>query len=417
MEYYNLGLLVLEAVLYFVVLITLLHYRQQIGIGVFIAVLGTLHFLETYLAAKFYVAVPFGVVSPGSVMMFSGKLIMTLLLYTKEDAAIVRQLIYGLLIGNFICLSFGYILSLHLGDGPGGAVLSDDTFLREMGVLMIWGSMLLYIDSIAIILIYERLGHWIGRSVVPRLFIASALTLVFDQIGFFGVLHFYNGAPATVFWSGLIGKVGMAALYSLMAGAYLIIANQQLKMPLRPIGDLYHDLTYREKYDELLSRTGVDALTGLQDRGKLEQDGADMLRAALSSGKEFSLMVADADHFKNVNDRFGHLEGDKVLKRIAKCLSNSIRSGDRVYRFGGEEFIVLATRANHAEALEAAERIRSIVAEFVKASDHLPVTISIGVATAPHHGKSLVELISAADSALYLAKAAGRNRVQGTLIP
>ena len=93
MEYFNLGLLALEAVLYFIVLITLLHYRQHIGIGVFIAVLGTLHFLETYLAAKFYVAVPFGVVSPGSVVMFSGKLTMTLLLYTKVDAATVRQLI------------------------------------------------------------------------------------------------------------------------------------------------------------------------------------------------------------------------------------------------------------------------------------------------------------------------------------
>jgi diguanylate cyclase (GGDEF)-like protein len=416
MEYYNLGLLALEAIIYFIVLITLLHYRDHIGIGVFIAVLGTLHFLETYLAAKFYVAVPFGVVSPGSVMMFSGKLMMTLLLYTREDAATVRQLIYGLLIGNFICLFFGYLLSLHMGDQPGGGVLADDDFLREMGILMIWGSTLLYIDSIAVILIYERLGRLIGKSVVPRLFIASAVTLAFDQVGFYGVLHIYSGAPATVFWSGLIGKTGMAALYTLLAGAYLVLAKQQLKAPSRPLGDLYNDLTYREKYEQLLSRTGVDALTGLQDRGRLEQEGHDMLRAALRGGREFSLMVVDADHFKSVNDRFGHLEGDKVLKRIAKCLTNSVRPGDRVYRFGGEEFIVLVTRANHAEALEAAERIRSIVVEFVKAGDGEPVTISIGVATAPQHGQTLVELISAADRSLYIAKASGRNRVQGANI-
>jgi len=413
MEYYNLGLLALEAVLYFVVLITLLHYRQKIGIGVFIAVLGTLHFLETYLAAKFYIAVPFGVVSPGSVMMFAGKLMMTLLLYTKEDAATVRQLIYGLLVGNFICLSFGYLLTLHLGSGLDGGVLADDDFIKEMGVLMIWGSTLLYIDSIAVILLYERLGRWIGRNVVPRLFVASALTLAFDQVGFYGVLHFYSGAPATVFWSGLIGKIGMAGLYSLLAGAYLLLARQQWQAPVRPLGDLYHDLTYREKYDDLLSRSGVDALTGLQDRGRLEREGTDMLRSALEQGRDVSLMVVDADHFKSVNDRYGHLEGDRVLKRIAKCLNNAVRASDRVYRFGGEEFIVLVARSNHAEALEAAERIRAIVAEFVRVGDNVPVTVSIGVATAPQHGQTLVQLIATADSSLYLAKAAGRNRVQG----
>lgn len=413
MEYYNLGLLALEAVLYFIVLITLLHYRHRIGIGVFIAVLGTLHFLETYLAAKFYIAVPFGIVSPGSVMMFAGKLMMTLLLYTKEDATTVRQLIYGLLIGNFLCLSFGYVVNLHMGAAPGGGVLSDDTFVKETGVLMIWGSMLLYIDSLAIIMVYERLGNWMGRSVVPRLFVASALTLAFDQIGFYGVLHFYNGAPASVFWSGLIGKTGMAAFYSVLAGIYLVIAKQQLNAPARPLGDLYHDLTYRERYDELLSRSGVDALTGLQDRGRLEREGTEMLRAALEQGHEFSLMVIDADHFKSVNDDYGHLEGDRVLKRIAKCLSNSVRSGDRVYRFGGEEFIALISRSDHAEALEVAERMRSIVAEFVTVGEGTAVTISIGVATAPLHGQTLVQLIAAADSSLYLAKANGRNRVQG----
>jgi hypothetical protein len=137
MQFYNFALMALEAVIYFVVLIMLLHFRARIGIGIFMTVLGTMHFLETYLAAKFYVELPFGAVSPGSAMMFAGKLLMILLLYIKEDATTVRQLIYGLLIGNFVCLIFGSVLALHSGGGPNGGVLADGDFLREMGVLMV----------------------------------------------------------------------------------------------------------------------------------------------------------------------------------------------------------------------------------------------------------------------------------------
>ena len=81
--------------------------RGRIGVGVFMCALGVMHFLETYLASVFYVALPFGIVSPGSAILFSGKLMMLLLLYMKEDAATVRQPIYGLLIGNALCSGHG----------------------------------------------------------------------------------------------------------------------------------------------------------------------------------------------------------------------------------------------------------------------------------------------------------------------
>src|SRR5689334_9433659 len=95
MQVYNMIVLALEATVYFLFLITLLHWRQRIGIGVFITVLGTMHFLETYLASAFYVPVPMATISPGSAVFFAGKLLMVLLLYVKEDAPTVRQLIYG----------------------------------------------------------------------------------------------------------------------------------------------------------------------------------------------------------------------------------------------------------------------------------------------------------------------------------
>lgn len=416
MAFYNFALMALEAAIYFLVLIVLLHFRARIGIGVFMTVLGTMHFLETYLAAKFYVELPFGAVSPGSAMMFAGKLLMILLLYIREDATTVRQLIYGLMIGNFVCLLFGFMLALHAGDGPGGGVLLDDDFLRQMGILMVWGTTLLYLDSLAIIILYERLGGLIGRRLVPRLLVAGMLTLAFDQVGFFGALYYLTGAPASVFWAGLAAKISMAAVYAAMTAIYLALTVEERSVaPVRTLADLFNDLTYREKCHDLLSRSGLDALTGALDRSRLDRDGTEMVRTAMRRGRPFSLMVIDADHFKDINDRFVHLEGDEVLKKIAAAIRRSIRGGDQLFRFGGEEFIVLANLTDHDEAVAVADRIRRSVADGVRAGGVAAVTISVGIATGPQQGRSLIELISAADKSLYQAKADGRNRVQGAL--
>lgn len=416
MAFQNLAVLSLEATLYFAVLAILLHFRARIGVGVFMTVLGVMHFLETYLAAKFYVTLPFGAVSPGSAMMFSGKLLMILLLYVKEDATTVRQLIYGLLIGNFVSLLFGFTLALHSGGGLNGTPFKSGDFLLEMGILMVWGTLLLYLDSLAIIILYERLAGFLGRRLVPRLFVAGALTLTFDQIGFFGVLYYLKGAPLSVFAAGLAAKVSMAVLYSLLTAIYLAVTSEErVQTRSRTSADLFNDLTYREKYNDLLSRSGLDALTGMLDRSRLDGDGTEMVRSAIRRGRPFSVMVIDADHFKDVNDRFGHLEGDEVLRKIADAIRRSVRGDDRVYRFGGEEFIVLADTTSHDEALVIAERVRRNVRDSVRAGGVADVSISIGVATGPAQGQSLIELISAADKSLYQAKADGRNRMQGVL--
>lgn len=91
MQWANLALFLTEAIVYFSVMTAFLHYRHILGIGVFLTALGVMHFLETYLAAVFYVQLPFGVASPGSSILFAGKLMMILMLYMREDAAVVRQ--------------------------------------------------------------------------------------------------------------------------------------------------------------------------------------------------------------------------------------------------------------------------------------------------------------------------------------
>lgn len=414
MQVYNIVVLALEATVYFLFLITLLHWRHRIGIGVFITVLGTMHFLETYLASAYYVPVPMTTISPGSVVFFAGKLLMVLLLYVKEDASTVRQLIYGLLVGNLMIFALGQVLNLHVDPILPDGTPANDAFLGELGILMMWGTSLLYIDSIAIILIYEKLGGLTGRRTLSRFLFAGAFVLAFDQIGFYGVLHWLTDAPSSVFWGGLVAKQAMNLLFVFMTGIYLHFFRDAVPVgPAKGIGDIFNDLTYRERYEDLLARQGRDGLTGVRDRGRLEVEGPELIREAVRQSGGISLMIIDADRFKDMNDRFGHLRGDAVLKDIAAALTGAVRKTDLVYRFGGEEFVVICRGFNPKQALVAAERIRTDIGRIEGPDESRPITVSIGIATAPEDGASLLELVSAADRRLYRAKAAGRNCVVG----
>lgn len=198
METLNLALFVVEAVAYFVLMVTLLHFRHRLGLGVFLTALGVMHFMETYLAAVFYVSLPFGDVSPGSSVFFSGKLMMILMLYRQEDAATVRQPIYGLFLGNLLTVGIAWVLQLHLPLQMSPAHTPDVDFLQEMGWLMVWGTALLYVDSLGIILLYEKLGDFFRRRVVLRFLISGFVLLTFDQIGFFAALHYFLDVPIEI---------------------------------------------------------------------------------------------------------------------------------------------------------------------------------------------------------------------------
>ena len=408
----NLILLLIEAGFYFVFMVGILHLRHQLGIGVFIAALGVMHFLETYLAAVFYVELPFGVISPGSSVLFSGKLMMILLLYVKEDAAVVRAPIYGLLAGNFLTVGLSFLLRHHQTVGAVPGRIADLAFIDEMGWLMLWGTTLLYLDALGIILLYERLGRVFRKSVALRFFVSGVVVLTFDQIGFFAALHFLNGAPVAVFWGGWVAKMMAACVYAVLITVYLHYSRlSAIPVSPRPIADIFADLTFRERYEDLLDRSGRDALTGIYDRSRLEFEAPRVLSAMLAAGKPLALMIIDADHFKDVNDRFGHLAGDGVLKEIAACLQRTLRSGDRIFRFGGEEFVVLCEDIVPEAGTGRAEALRRAVETEIRRPDGLPVTVSIGVANSYRDGTTLNALLSAADARLYAAKDAGRNRV------
>ncbi|ESX05366.1 diguanylate cyclase [Mesorhizobium sp. LSJC268A00] len=405
----NSFLLLAEAVVYFSVMVTLFRFRDRIGLGVFVCALGAMHFLETYLASVFYVALPFGMVSPGSAVLFSGKLVMLLLLYMKEDAATVRQPIYGLLLGNALMIGLVLILRLHdisaLSDGK----LPDIGFIDQLGWLMVWGTTLLFIDAILIILLYEKLGRYLRRAPFSRILICVACVLTFDQAGFFSALHFVAGAPIAVFFGGWFAKMGAAFAYSAMLVAYLRWFETRQVVAPRGLSDVFDTLTYRERYEALVEHVGRDGLTGLLHRGRFDSDGERLVAVSLRTAQPLSLLIVDVDHFKSINDRFGHAEGDRVLRSIAQVLTQAAGAHDQVFRIGGEEFAILCSQP-HAVARLLGENLRQAVKACVNRFD---ISVSAGIATVDETVGSLADLFALADERLYRAKSTGRDRVVG----
>jgi diguanylate cyclase (GGDEF)-like protein len=180
--------------------------------------------------------------------------------------------------------------------------------------------------------------------------------------------------------------------------------------------------TLAARNHELEAEAHVDPLTSLGNRRQLEQTLASEFAAASYLGRPLSLLFCDIDHFKSVNDTYGHHAGDQVLAAVAAGIADTIRKTDHCARFGGEEFVVLLPNSGAAEALEVAERIRVHVAQMVtpvEGDDRLQVTISLGAATtSPAHPYPSPEaLTNSADGALYEAKRGGRNRVTAAPAP
>jgi two-component system cell cycle response regulator len=172
----------------------------------------------------------------------------------------------------------------------------------------------------------------------------------------------------------------------------------------------------RENYHRSLSLALTDPLTGLYNRRYVSAHLEGLMNRAGEVAKGPALLMFDIDHFKRINDSYGHLAGDAVLCEIAKRAQHHVRSFDLVARYGGEEFLVLMPETNLQAALVVGERLRLSIDEapFVlpDTRKEIKVTVSIGVATTLDHGDSPTDLLRRADEALYAAKNGGRNRME-----
>lgn len=175
------------------------------------------------------------------------------------------------------------------------------------------------------------------------------------------------------------------------------------------------DISERKRLEGRLSELAtMDALTGQYNRRETERIMAEEVARAERYQRSLAVLWVDLDHFKRVNDNYGHGVGDQVLRAVSQRMADTIRSVDTLGRYGGEEFIVVLPEMAEQDALDAAERLRREVADQPIRLDQgrsLSLTISIGVSVFPAHGRTAEDLLEAADRAMYTAKEAGRNRV------
>ena len=173
-------------------------------------------------------------------------------------------------------------------------------------------------------------------------------------------------------------------------------------------------LKHFQRFSSVKNMATYDTLTGLYNRRYFEERLGVEAEKSFYSGVPLSLVMVDLDHFKKVNDTFGHTEGDQILCKISSLLKNSVRRKDTVARYGGEEFILILPEAGLEQSFVIAERIRQSVEKtlFEVERAQVNLTLSMGISNFPSHRvKSKEELIKMADQALYDAKRGGRNRV------
>jgi diguanylate cyclase (GGDEF)-like protein len=170
-------------------------------------------------------------------------------------------------------------------------------------------------------------------------------------------------------------------------------------------------------HSQLLAQTRIDTKTGLLNASTWEMEAEAEIARSVRMHIPLAVALVDIDHFKVVNDTYGHLVGDKALRAVTDALRSQLRGYDRAGRFGGEEFVVLLPQAREQDALNVAERLRSHIAGLsIPVDDEdesagcVRLTISVGVASLDGESRELTDLLAAADAALYHAKETGRNK-------
>ena len=202
--------------------------------------------------------------------------------------------------------------------------------------------------------------------------------------------------------------VGVLLLESARPDAFLASDVQ----PLESVADICAAAIQNARHFERTKQLAyLDGLTGIYNRRYFEQRIVEEIERARRYEKAMSVIMLDIDHFKKLNDEFGHLLGDEALRQVSSLFLQHVRKVDFVCRYGGEEFAILVPETTGENAVGVAEKLRRAVETWHFPGVPRPVTITAGVAEFPAQGNDRDELVKAADSALYAAKQAGRNRV------
>jgi diguanylate cyclase (GGDEF)-like protein len=292
-----------------------------------------------------------------------------------------------------------------------------------------WSKALFAISPAAIILAYTLLEHPTNGMSQPVNYLLAQQSICFALLVPI-LVYGYGGRQKIVLIVGLcllafivfdIGSMRQGAfkdepLTGISHGLFTLLSLLQYAalaacMCYMQYSTMQQDRQAQKASEKLKNMAIRDGLTGLFNHSFIEQLVGDAINRSRRSGNPLALLMIDIDRFKQVNDTFGHNAGDEVLARLARLLNNSKRSTDYLGRWGGDELILLLTDTNLSGAENLAEKLRSLVE-----SEGFPygkrLTISLG-ASEFHDGDTPASLIARADAAMYRAKRAGRNRVEG----
>ncbi|MFG1425458.1 GGDEF domain-containing protein [Roseixanthobacter glucoisosaccharinicivorans] len=396
----NIALLLVEMAVYGSLMLGLFRARFQIGLGPFFCAIGAIHVFAVYLAMCVFLTLPFGLsASPGSVVFYTGTLSLLLMTHMVEGPDVARQPVLGLLLGTVAVVIAVAFLALEQGRA-GAARAADLTVLNQMGMLMLWSTLLLFLESLVIFRLYDRLLVALRRRSLAASWLTLALVCTFDQVFFFGAVYLVYEVPLSAGVGGWIGKLVASGFYSTLIWQYRRrLDGPGLATALRRAGAPQVRLRH-------------DPATGAFHRGRLEMLFADLLSITGATGRPVSLMVLVVDGLRARGEPQDAERADKDLRRIADALAQGLRSGDYVVRYDGDAFAILAPGLPHMAATQVAEALRQRVAALVMPPG-IEVLLAIGLATAPMDGESVAKLLSVADERVYAARQLGRDRVIG----
>jgi diguanylate cyclase len=346
-----------------------------------------------------------------------------------------RRIYFVLLLLGAAAAAVSFLQELASGGGPvldAGPTLAKAVLLGGLAGLSLSGRLtlvrlerLLLAVAAGIVFLTMWLGLY-GPAPSEQQVLASLLWVpllfVFCAIAFDGITSLRYGLAIFVLVVAVTLPHGVATMGGGGVTDGLVLPLQAYLSYLLMIVALYFfaDVQQRAFTMEETARTmrqlaNTDALTGLANRRQAEEQLSRELRRAERYGRAFSVLMIDLDHFKDLNDRFGHLAGDDVLIDLARRLERMVRASDTVARWGGEEFLLLAPETSGEDARRLAEMIRQHV-DANALADRYRITLSLGVASY-RPGDTVQSVVARADAALYLAKRGGRNQVRVEIVP
>lgn len=415
----EIGLILAQALLCFALCMGAFRTRHVFGMAPLFFTLGSLEGMKYFAFAQLQLSVPWlGLVSPGSLVFYVGALAVMLVVYAREGLVHARQLLWAMLY-VMVVLSLITTLAYQAFLLPNAKQLMafDPKILSMSAWWQIVGTVMSFIGGLFAIMFYNILARF-DLPAALRIALSLAVVAAIDSIFFDVLARGINTLGSAAFYSNMAGKVIMAFVYGSFAWVYLRYVDSMddtVRSNSGTTGKLFAALTYQTRIEELEYELQRDTLTGAYNRRFLDRALPEQLELDQLRGQPTALLYLDIDHFKKINDQYGHPTGDLILQQLVQLTKSLVRRGDSVVRVGGEEFVVILPGTTQKEAREFADRILQYLQSqpLLQHPHAIQATATIGLAVSPQDADSARSLLKCADERLYQGKHAGRALVVG----